>query len=260
VLAWQMVENGCEAGHVVDRGEVVIDVDKEEDDDGVVNADEVKADRLYEIAKCEKLSLLLKDWEKQFKVARERIETKTTRTNSAKNDLYQWIGFFSVFQGVVLTAVAQSSTLGCQQSWAPASLSLIASVVTIVSVHFKLKSYRALEVNLADETYDSKILHQQIEELKTQGTSFKFSWFLDRAERQKERQEEERQKADKKKAHKKKTDKQKADGNKKQRRRKDRYYWAWDWAVILALVLFSTIILKCCILVLCGPDKHKPGT
>jgi hypothetical protein len=150
-----MVENGCEAGLVVDG--VVIDVDNEEDDDHLVNADEVKADRLYEIAKCEKLNLLLKDWEKQFKVARERIETKTTRTNSAKNDLYQWIGFFSVFQGVVLTAVAQSSTLGCQQSWAPASLSLIASVVTIVSVHFKLKSYRALEVNLKNETYDSTV-------------------------------------------------------------------------------------------------------
>jgi hypothetical protein len=150
-----MVENGCEAGPVVDR--VVIDVHNEEDDDQVVNADEVKADRLYEIAKCEKLNLLLKDWEKQFKVARERLETKTTRTNSAKNDLYQWIGFFSVFQGVVLTAVAQSSTLGCQQSWAPASLSLIASVVTIVSVHFKLKSYRALEANLENETHDSKV-------------------------------------------------------------------------------------------------------
>jgi hypothetical protein len=149
-----MVENGCEAGPVVER---VIDVDHEEDDDGVVNADEVKAERLCEIANCQKLSLLLKDWEKQFKVARERIETKTTRTNSAKNDLYQWIGFFSVFQGVVLTAVAWSSTLGCQQSWAPASLSLIASVVTIVSVHFKLKSYRALELNLANETYDSKV-------------------------------------------------------------------------------------------------------
>jgi hypothetical protein len=96
-----------------------------------------------------------------------------------------------------------------------------------------------------------QILHEQIAELKTQGTSFKFSWFLDRAKRQK---------ADKKKADKKKTDEQKAHGNKKQRRRKDRYYWAWDWAVILALVLFSTIILLCCILVLCGPDKHKPGT
>jgi hypothetical protein len=79
-----------------------------------------------------------------------------------------------------------------------------------------------------------QILHEQIAELKTQGTSFDFSWFLDRAKRQ----EEERQKADKKK-----TD-----------------YWSWDWAVILALVLFSTIILLCCILVLCGPDKHKPGT
>jgi hypothetical protein len=150
-----MVENGGEAGSVVDR--VVIDVDSEEDDEQGVNADEFKADRLYAIAQDAKLSLLLKDWEKQFKVARERIETKTTRTNSAKNDLYQWIGFFSVFQGVVLTAVAQASTLGCQQSWAPASLSLIASVVTIVSVRFKLKSYRALEDNLANETHDSKV-------------------------------------------------------------------------------------------------------
>jgi hypothetical protein len=260
-----MVENGGEAGPVVDS--VAIDVDSEEDDDHGVNADEVKADRLYDIAQNVKLSLLLKDWEKQFKVARERIETKTTRTNSAKNDLYQWIGFFSVFQGVVLTAVAQSSTLGCQQSWAPASLSLIASVVTIVSVHFKLKSYRALEVNLANETYDSKILHEQIAELKTQGTSFKFSWFLDRAKRQEaerqkaDKKKTDKQKADKKKTDKQKTDKQKADGNKKQqRRRKDRYYGAWDWAVILAHVLFSTIILLCCILVLCGPDKHKPGT
>ncbi|CAM6051959.1 unnamed protein product [Sphagnum compactum] len=227
-----MVENGCD----LDR--VVIDVDSKEDDDRGVNADEVKADRLYDIAKNEKLNLLLKEWEKQFKVARERIETKTTRTNSAKNDLYQWIGFFSVFQGVVLTAVAQSSTLGCQQSWAPASLSLIASLVTIVSVHFKLKSYRALEDNLADETRHSKILHEQIVELKTQGTSFDFAWFLGRAKKQE-------------------ADKQKKE---KQRRRKDRYYWAWDLAVILALVLFSTIILLCCILVLCGPDKHKPGT
>lgn len=233
-----MVENGCEAGHVVDS--VVIDVDNEEDDDRPVNADEVKADRLYDIAKNEKLNLLLKDWEKQFKVARERIETKTTRTNSAKKDLYQWIGFFSVFQGVVLTAVAQSSTLGCHQSWAPALLSLIASVVTIVSVRFKLKSYRALEVNLEDETYYSTILHEQIAELKTQGTRFDFSWFLVRARKQEERQ--------------------RAYGNKKQRGRSDRYYWGWDWAVILALVLFSTIILLCCILVLCGPDKHKPGT
>jgi Flp pilus assembly protein TadB len=122
-----------------------------------------------------------------------------------------------------------------------------------------------------------QILHEQIAELKTQGTSFKFSWFLDRAKRQEaerqkadkkktdkqkaDKKKTDKQKADKKKTDKQKTDKQKADGNKKQqRRRKDRYYGAWDWAVILAHVLFSTIILLCCILVLCGPDKHKPGT
>ncbi len=67
MLAWRIVEDGCEAAPVVDRGQVVIDVDKEEDDDHGVNTDEVKADRLYDIAKCCKLNLFLKDWEKQFK-------------------------------------------------------------------------------------------------------------------------------------------------------------------------------------------------
>jgi hypothetical protein len=67
-----MVENGGEAGSVVDR--VVIDVDSEEDDEQGVNADEFKADRLYAIAQDAKLSLLLKDWEKQFKEARDRID------------------------------------------------------------------------------------------------------------------------------------------------------------------------------------------
>jgi hypothetical protein len=150
-----MVENGGEAGSVVDR--VVIDVDSEEDDYRGVNVDELRADRLYDIAQNDKLSLLLKDWEKQFKEARDRIDIKTSRINIGYNEVYQWIGFFSVFQGVVLTTVVQSSTLGCQLSWAPASLSFIASVVTIVSVRFKLKSYRARKLSLANEKYDSKV-------------------------------------------------------------------------------------------------------
>jgi hypothetical protein len=116
----------------VGNGSVQIDIFND------FNEDKIKADLLFDIKQDKKLGCLLKDWEKQFKVARDRIETKTSRANNAKNDLYQWIGFFSVFQGVVLTAVAQSSTFGCRQSWAPASLSLIASLVSVVSVHFKL--------------------------------------------------------------------------------------------------------------------------
>jgi hypothetical protein len=197
------------------------------------NEDETKADLLFSIKQDEKLGFLLDDWEKQFKVARDRIETKTSRANNAKNDLYQWIGFFSVFQGVVLTAVAQSSTFGCRQSWAPASLSLIASLVTVVSVHFKLINYDALNVNLLKEISQSKILHDQIAALRAQGKDFNFGWFIERREEISKRKDE-----------------------KKPQGLKDKYYWA----VILALVTFSTIILLCCIIVLCGPHRYHPGS
>jgi hypothetical protein len=197
------------------------------------NEDEIKADLLFDIKQDEKLGVILDDWEKQFKVARDRIETKTSRANNAKNDLYQWIGFFSVFQGVVLTAVAQSSTFGCRQSWAPASLSLIASLVTVVSVHFKLINYDALNVNLLKEISQSKILHDQIAALRAQGKDFNFGWFIERRQKISKRKDE-----------------------KKPQGLEDRYYWA----VILALVTFSTIILLCCIIVLCGPHRYHPGS
>jgi len=113
--------------------------------------DEVEADRSLQIDKDPKLRLLLRDWEKNYKVARERIEKKETRTINAKAELYQLLGFYSVFQGVVLTAVAQSNTLYCLSSWGPASLSLLASAVTVVSVHYKLTNYSRLKVALKDE-------------------------------------------------------------------------------------------------------------
>ncbi len=132
-----------------------------------VNPVEEEARCLLEIEKNEKLKLSLREWEKRFKVARERIEKKSTRASNAKNELYQWIGFYSVFQGVVLTAVAQSSTIFCKQSWGPASLSLLASIVTVLSVHFKLISYSKLKSSLDQEIKDSKVSpHEYPEEGK----------------------------------------------------------------------------------------------
>ncbi|CAK9264432.1 unnamed protein product [Sphagnum jensenii] len=61
---------------------VVIDIIKE----NAVNIDEVKARHLFDIRADKNLNWLLDDWQKQFKVARDRIETKSTRTNNAKND------------------------------------------------------------------------------------------------------------------------------------------------------------------------------
>jgi len=104
------------------------------------NEEETRAQLLFDRKNDPMWSCALEEWEK----TRDRIERKI----SARNDLYQWIWFFIVFQAEVLLALALSSTLGCQQSWAPASLSLIASLVTVVTVHFKLINYDDLNANL----------------------------------------------------------------------------------------------------------------
>jgi hypothetical protein len=115
------------------------------------------AQRLYEIKTDKKLTWLLEEWEKQFKASRDsRLQQEAQLTN-AKNELYQWIGFYSVFQGVVFTGVALSNTLGCRQSWGPTSLSLIASIVTIVNVHFKLLDYERLKTDLERRIIEAKV-------------------------------------------------------------------------------------------------------
>ncbi|XP_073388711.1 uncharacterized protein [Physcomitrium patens] len=46
-----------------------------------------------------------------------RAEKKKKQTSSLYNEIYQLVGFYSVFQGVLLTAVAQSNLLTCHNWW-----------------------------------------------------------------------------------------------------------------------------------------------
>jgi membrane protein implicated in regulation of membrane protease activity len=68
------------------------------------------------------------------------------------------LGFYIVFQGVVLTAVAQASALQCSQWWSPFTLSLIASIVTIVGVYQKLQVLHDVEQNLREERNSFQVL------------------------------------------------------------------------------------------------------
>jgi len=114
-------------------------------------------ERLLEIKKKAHLTWLLEEWEKQFKASRDSRLKQESEVNDAKNELYQWIGFYSVFQGVVFTGVALSNNLGCRQSWGPTSLSLIASIVTIVNVHFKLLNYEKVKRDLERRIIEAKV-------------------------------------------------------------------------------------------------------
>jgi hypothetical protein len=78
-----------------------------------VNPIEVEAERLLEIDIDPKLKRVLQEWQKLFKVESLRVEKITAQAIVVNNELYQLIGFYSVFQGVVLTAVAQTNLIKC---------------------------------------------------------------------------------------------------------------------------------------------------
>ncbi|CAM6050996.1 unnamed protein product, partial [Sphagnum compactum] len=130
---------------------------------------------LLEIENDPFLRLQLKNWEEQAASIAKKIERKETRTFVVNNELYQLAGFYIVFQGVVLTAVAQASALGCGQWWSPFTLSLIASIVTIVGVYQKLDAFRDVKDNLKEEKYSFQVLTRNIQLLKQKGKKFDFA-------------------------------------------------------------------------------------
>jgi len=105
------------------------------------NGNKSTAHSLRIIDKDPEKKLFLKNWETKRSDLNKKINSKSTDVITVKGDLYQFIGLYSVFQGVILTAVAQSNSLSCNSAWAPGLLSLFASVVTLASVYSKLHNY-----------------------------------------------------------------------------------------------------------------------
>jgi hypothetical protein len=122
-----------------------------------VNPIEIEAALLIEIDNDPKLKRVLQEWEKLSKVESLRVEKVTARAIVFKNELYQLIGFYSVFQGVVLTAVAQTNLIKCHQSWGPAALSMLASIATLAAVCNKLNSYNKVKRTLKKARTDLKV-------------------------------------------------------------------------------------------------------
>ena len=77
-----------------------------------------------------------KDLDKQIQGFKSDIKDGWT-------DVYQLIGFFSVFQGVLFQGLTQlTSQLSCEFYKIPFTLSVLASVATIAGAHVKLSKVR----------------------------------------------------------------------------------------------------------------------
>ena len=98
------------------------------------------------------------EWEKKDLLFASRIDKKKKQSSSLRNENYQLIGFYSVFQGVLMTAVAQSSLLHCHNLWTALSLSLFASLVTIAAIMQKFWAILALEKTIQNEADTRQVI------------------------------------------------------------------------------------------------------
>lgn len=93
----------------------------------------------------------LKELEKEHENLTNINVRQENRIESLQSKVYDLVGFYLVFQGVILTAVAQGSFLRCHNWWLPFSLSAIAAVaITLAMLHMLLKLSRCkleLEIN-----------------------------------------------------------------------------------------------------------------
>ncbi|KAG0621491.1 hypothetical protein M758_3G024500 [Ceratodon purpureus] len=119
----------------------------------------------------------LEEWERKEKLFSSRVERKSTKVGNLKNEVYQLIGFFSVFQGVVLTAVSQSNLLHCNNKWYPISLSALASAVTIAAIAQKLYQISSFQETIYSEEASLKDAVHRSQELRREGKKFKFAKF-----------------------------------------------------------------------------------
>lgn len=117
----------------------------------------------------------LTSWAQKDRLFSARIDRKRKQSADFQNEVYQLLGFYSVFQGVLLTAVAQSNLLHCNNTWTATLLSSLASFVTIIGVILKLRSIKELENTIASEESTRRALVTWQLSLKEEGPNFNFN-------------------------------------------------------------------------------------
>ncbi|KAG0563453.1 hypothetical protein M758_8G032100 [Ceratodon purpureus] len=179
---------GAGSGGAVPNGAVNVDIDGSEsgvvrgsavtEDDDTLYVADIVASNLEELnsGRYTKLKLAFDDWEKSLETSLKRREYKEALRDAIRNEIYQVIGFYIVFQGVIFTAVAQASVLRCHNWWTSFLLSLLTSLVTIGVVLQKLQDFWALETTIASEIVTAKVLKNRISDVKLKVGPARFSF------------------------------------------------------------------------------------
>ena len=123
--------------------------------DGVGLEEYIRIKNLLWIQKDEVCRTALAEWDREALMIRERSNHYGRLIADLKNEIYQLIGFFIAFQGLVLTAVTQltqTSPNHCGKVWSPVVLSGLAWIVAVVGVWRKFHDIKQYKTDISKES------------------------------------------------------------------------------------------------------------
>lgn len=106
-------------------------------------------------------SVALEEWGRKERVLSNRVDRREKRSADLINQIFNLIGFYSVFLGVVLTAVSQLVGNDCKPQcgkiWFPILLTVVAAAVIITGVSLKFTNLKELEESIQTEKQNQKV-------------------------------------------------------------------------------------------------------
>ncbi|KAH9544247.1 hypothetical protein CY35_13G108300 [Sphagnum magellanicum] len=95
-------------------------------------------------------------------------------TRSVKNEICQVVGFFSAFQGLLITAAAQSTLLRCNDVAVILVLSAFATVAATFGILLKITAMEKLRSTSSRDRHYKKEVVQWLADLEASGINFHF--------------------------------------------------------------------------------------
>ena len=126
--------------------------------------------RLLWIKKDKVCKTALKEWDRKTELLAARVDRREKYIADLKNEIYQLIGFFSAFQGLVLTAVTQltqTNSNHCGKVWSPVVLSGLAWIVAAVGVGQKFYSINRIQIDNRSEGRSRRVCNLYLPTHKT---------------------------------------------------------------------------------------------
>lgn len=135
--------------------------------------EEVRVSSSDELTHIRKVRFALKTWRAQYKELKSQQDGKNGDIKDMKSDMFQLIGFFSVFQGVLFQGVTQLS-IACEFRYIPIALSVAATLGTIFGVSLKFSDLLDIKERSNGYAISIKVLLFYINEIQRQGKDFSF--------------------------------------------------------------------------------------